>query len=177
MDNGFIKIRKAVLSDMKGIAKVHVESWKTTYANIIPAEYLNKLTYEGWEQIWINNIPNGVVYVAENNEGGIVGFSSGGKERSGKYNELNGELYAIYILKEYQGQGIGKALVKPILDEIKGMGLNSMLVLVLEDNISRLFYEALGGKKIDTIEVRIAGKKLSELVYGWEDIRNIPNIP
>ncbi|WP_423798094.1 N-acetyltransferase family protein [Neobacillus sp. SAB-20_R2A] len=173
MDNGFIKIRKADLTDTKGIAKVHVDSWKTTYANIVPDEYLNNLTYESREQIWINNIPNGGVYVAENNEGKIVGFSSGGKERSGKYNGFDGELYAIYILKVYQGQGIGKALVKPIIDEIKGMGLNSMLVLVLKDNISRLFYEALGGKKIDAVEVLIAGKKLSELVYGWENIGEI----
>ncbi|MCM3216827.1 GNAT family N-acetyltransferase [Niallia taxi] len=111
--------------------------------------------------------------MAENREGEIVGFSSGGKERSGNYNEFEGELYAIYILKEHQSKGIGKALVKPIIDEIKEMGLNSMLVLVLKDNISRLFYEALGGKKIDTVEVEIAGKKLFELVYGWEDIRNI----
>lgn len=173
MDNGFIKIRKADLIDTKGIAKVHVESWKTTYANIVPDEYLNNLTYDSREQIWINNIPNGGVYVAENNEGEIVGFSSGGKERSGKYNGFDGELYAIYILKDYQGQGIGKALVKPIIDEIKEMGLNSMLVLVLKDNISRLFYESLGGKKIDTVEVQISGKKLYELVYGWEEIKNI----
>lgn len=48
-----------------------------------------------------------------------------------------------------------------------------MLVLVLEDNNSRYFYEVIGGKKIDTIEVGIAGKKLKELVYGWRDIRNI----
>jgi L-amino acid N-acyltransferase YncA len=173
MDNRVMKIRKAVITDAKGIAKVHVESWKTTYAKIVPDEYLNNLTYESREQIWINNISDGGVYVAENNEGEIVGFSSGGIERSGKYNGFNGELYAIYIFKNYQGQGIGTALVKPIIDEIKAMGLYSMLVLVLEDNISRLFYEALGGKKIDTVEVQITGKKLSELVYGWEDIRNI----
>lgn len=173
MGQNAIKIRKANLSDTKGIAKVHVESWKTTYANIVPDEYLNKLTYESREQIWINSIPNGGVYVAENNEGEIVGFSSGGKERSGDYDGFDGELYAIYILKEYQGQGIGRALVQPIMDELIGMGLNSMLVLVLRDNASCLFYEALGGKKIDEIEVQIAGKKLTEVVYGWENVKDV----
>ncbi|WP_226682933.1 GNAT family N-acetyltransferase [Sutcliffiella horikoshii] len=173
MGQNAIKIRKANLSDTKGIAKVHVESWKTTYANIVPDEYLNKLTYESREQIWINSIPNGGVYVAENNEGEIVGFSSGGKERSGDYDGFDGELYAIYILKEYQGQGIGRALVQPIMEELIGMGLNSMLVLVLRDNASCLFYEALGGKKIDEIEVQIAGKKLTEVVYGWENVKGV----
>ena len=173
MNDGNLNIRKAILSDAKVIAKVHVDCWKTTYKNIVSDEYLNNLTYESREQLWKNNIPNGGVYVAENKEGEIVGFSSGGIERSGNYNGFEGELYAIYILKEYQGKGIGKALVKPIIDKIKEMGLSSMLVLVLKDNISRLFYEALGGKKIATVEVDIAGEKLPELVYGWEDIRNI----
>ncbi|TCP24128.1 L-amino acid N-acyltransferase YncA [Scopulibacillus darangshiensis] len=173
MDSEIIKIRKAVLTDAKGIGKVHVDSWKTTYVNIVPDEYLNNLSYEKREELWLNNIAEGGVYIAENQNGEIVGFSSGGKERSGKYCGFDGELYAIYILKEYQGQGIGKALIKPIIVEIKEMGLNSMLVIVLKDNISRLFYEALGGKKLDEIYTEIAGKQLSEFVYAWEDINNI----
>ncbi|NYE07103.1 hypothetical protein F4694_003888 [Bacillus niacini] len=53
--------------------------------------------------------------------------------------------------------------MNPIIDEIKGIGLNSMLVFVMQENSSRLFYEALGGKKIDTVEAEIGGEKLSEL--------------
>lgn len=49
MDKNF-KIRKAVASDAKGIAKVHVYSWRTTYANIVPDEYLTNLSYENREQ-------------------------------------------------------------------------------------------------------------------------------
>ncbi|GAE36213.1 GNAT family N-acetyltransferase [Halalkalibacter akibai] len=171
MNKDSLKIRKAVIADAKGIGKVHVDSWKTTYENIVPAEFLSNLTYESREKVWINEIPKGGVYVAENSVGEIVGFSSGGKERSGKYKGFDGELYAIYILKKYQGKGIGKALVQPIINEITGMGLNSMLVLVLKDNSSRLFYEALGGKKLDEVEIKIAGKRLSEYVYGWRDVR------
>jgi L-amino acid N-acyltransferase YncA len=168
-----MNVREANIADANGIAKVHVDSWRTTYENIIPDEFLKNLSYERREQLWTNNIPKGNVFVAENDEGKIVGFSSGGKERSGKYKEYQGELSSIYILKEYQGQGIGKLLAKPVIKEIEKLGINTMLVLVLEDNNSRLFYEALGGKIIDKVEVEIAGKKLSELVYGWDNIRNI----
>ena len=165
-----MKIRAAELSDAGGIAKVHVDSWRTTYKNIIPEEFLENLSYQSREELWINIIPKGIVFVAENDEGQIVGFSSGGKERSGDYKEYQGELSSIYILKEFQGQGIGKALVKSVTKELGKSGMDTMLVFVLADNNSTLFYEAMGGKVIDKIEVEIAGKKLYELVYGWDTI-------
>lgn len=165
-----MKIRRATLPDAKGIAKVHVDSWRTTYAHIIPDEFLHNLSYERREQLWINIIPQGIVFVAENDERKIVGFADGGKERSGKYQYYDGELNAIYLLKEYQGQGIGTLLVKSVIHDLKQLGLKSLVVVVLEDNNSRLFYEELGGKCIDTLEVEFSGKKLKELVYGWDDI-------
>ncbi|MDR6125138.1 L-amino acid N-acyltransferase YncA [Bacillus sp. SLBN-46] len=168
-----MNIRKAVLSDAKGIAKVHVDSWRTTYANIIAEDYLNQLSYEKREKMWISGIPNGGVYVAENDEGTIVGFSSGGKERSGEYPGFSGELYAIYILQEYQGRGLGKALVKPIIKELQDQQIESMLVCVLEENNSRLFYEALGGKRIDSIKIEMGGEEFNELIYGWEQIGSL----
>ncbi|WML57692.1 GNAT family N-acetyltransferase [Neobacillus sp. PS2-9] len=168
-----MNIRKAVMSDAKGIAKVHVDSWRTTYANIIAEDFLKQLSYESREQLWISAIPNGGVYVAENDEGTIVGFSSGGNERSGEYPGFSGELYAIYILKEYQGRGLGKALVKPIIKELQDQQINSMLVCVLEDNNSRLFYEALGGKRIDSIKIEMGGEEFNELIYGWEQIGSL----
>nr|CDQ32556.1 hypothetical protein BN993_01973 [Virgibacillus halodenitrificans] len=36
-----MEIRKANLIDALGVAKVQVDSWKTTYKNIIPEAYLD----------------------------------------------------------------------------------------------------------------------------------------
>ena len=47
-----ILIRKAELEDAKGIAKVHVDSWRTTYKGIVPDTFLENLSYENREQIW-----------------------------------------------------------------------------------------------------------------------------
>jgi ribosomal protein S18 acetylase RimI-like enzyme len=168
-----MKIRKANSTDAKGVAKVQVNSWKTTYKNIVPDEYLKQMTYESRGQKWKDIISNQAVFVAETNEGEIVGFSNGGKERTGKYPNYKGELYAIYILEEYQRNGLGKLLLEPIIEDLKQKEIFSMTVLVLEKNNSRLFYESLGAKKIDTVEIEILDKKLNELVYGWKDIREI----
>jgi ribosomal protein S18 acetylase RimI-like enzyme len=166
-----MKIRKAKLEDAKGIAKVHVDSWRTTYETIFPSDFLNNLSYESRENLWNDAIPKGTIYVAENNEGFIVGFSTGGKERTGNYEGFEGELYAIYILKEYQGKGIGKALVQPVVEELLEAGIDSMTVVVLEENSACQFYEALGAKKLDSIEDEIAGKKVKECVYGWGNLK------
>lgn len=41
-----MQIRKATPSDAEGIARVHVESWKSTYINIVPEDFLKNLSYE-----------------------------------------------------------------------------------------------------------------------------------
>ncbi|WML44506.1 hypothetical protein [Neobacillus sp. PS3-40] len=64
-------------------------------------------------------------------------------------------------------------LLKPIIEDLVEEDIYSMLVLVLEENSSKLFYESLGAKKIESVETKIMGKKLKELVYGWEEIRGI----
>ncbi|CAM3162108.1 GNAT family N-acetyltransferase [Filibacter tadaridae] len=160
-------IRKATTEDAKGIANVHVNSWRTTYKGIVPDAFLESLSYEKREQIWLQGIKENHVYIAEDENGQVVGFSTGGKERTGNYEAYTGELYAIYLLEEYQSKGIGRLLVQSIVDDLKEKGLNSMLIWAMEENPACRFYEALGGKKIDTEEIEIAGKKLSEVAYGW----------
>ena len=39
-------IREATLDDVPGIARVHVDTWRTTYPGIVPAEHLAGLSYE-----------------------------------------------------------------------------------------------------------------------------------
>ena len=39
-------IREANLADAMAIAMVQVDSWRTTYAGIVPQEYLDALSYE-----------------------------------------------------------------------------------------------------------------------------------
>jgi GNAT superfamily N-acetyltransferase len=168
-----MKIRKAVTTDAKNVSKVQVDCWKTTYKNIVPDDYLSQMTYESREQKWKEIIIKSSVFVAENDEDKIVGFSNGGNERTGKYPTYMGELYAIYILKEYQRNGIGKLLLEPIIVELLQQDIFSMIVLVLEANSSRMFYETLGAKKIDTVKIEFLGKQLNEIVYGWDDIRKI----
>ena len=47
-----IHIRRAMKDDISAIAKVHVDSWKTTYKGIFANEILENITYEQREKQW-----------------------------------------------------------------------------------------------------------------------------
>ena len=130
--------RKAELQDAGSLAYVHVHSWRTTYRGIVSEDYLESLSIVEKEEKWIRILSDSHhTYVCESEEGEILGFVSFGKERTGEY---EGELYAIYLLKDHQGKGIGKALFEIARGELRNMGFNSMWIWVLKENPSKYFY-------------------------------------
>jgi len=167
-------IREANLNDVQAIARVHVDAWRTTYKGIIPESYLAKLSYQQRESAWRKTLENTTsssqfVYVAENNSGEIIGFANGGKERTGNCT-YKGELYAIYVLKAYQHQGIGCNLTLSVADKLSESGFNSMFVWVLADNPACGFYENIGGQKVDEQQIERGGVILKEIAYGWQNL-------
>lgn len=166
-------IREAMLTDARGIAKVHVDAWRSTYTGIIPIAHLDALSYEkGTEKIarwFVHPFPQLKIFVAEHATEGIVGFASGGLERD-QDPVYKGELFAIYILQRWQRGGIGRVLVKRIADHIASLRVSNMITWVLEANPSRLFYEKLGGALVRKKMIEIGGKSLEEIAFGWADI-------
>ncbi|KDE48559.1 GNAT family acetyltransferase [Geobacillus sp. CAMR12739] len=167
-------IRKATWVDALAIASVHVESWKTTYSGIVPDAYLETLSVGEKQPLWEKVLSQSghSVFVAEEN-GRVVGFISGGPNRAadGPIAKYDGELYAIYLLKEVQGKGLGRQLVQALTRDLAKKGIQSMAVWVLADNPSRGFYERLGGEKVAEERVEIGGKALWEWCYGWRDVQ------
>lgn|SRR5699024_9355916 len=165
-----MKIRLAQEKDAKAIAKVHVDSWRTTYEGVVDPDFLANMSYSEREENWSRIIPSNPPLVAENEDGEIIGFASSGPERSGEYPGYSSELYAIYICKEYQGKGLGKSLVSHTMDRLLEAGYESMIVIVLEENEARFFYEALGGQRLAEGELKIGERTHRELVYGWKSL-------
>jgi L-amino acid N-acyltransferase YncA len=163
-------IRKAKVEDAGAIAKVHVESWKTTYAGIVSDVFLASLNKEQRTQSWREQIlaANISILVAED-ETGIFGFAAGGEVRE-KLEEYDAELYAIYLLRERQRQGVGKTLSLTLASSLQTQGYTSMLVWVLEQNPSVSFYQRLGAVQIARKIINIGGADLQELAFGWQSL-------
>jgi len=171
-----VVIREANLADVGAIAKVHVDTWRTTYSKLIPADFLANLSYEKrakkWVEILSNPEPTNFTYLVENEIGEIVGFANGGRERTGD-RVYQGELYAIYILEQYQRQRLGHRLIHTIVDKLLQSGINSMIVWVLADNSACQFYESLGGQRVHQKQIEIGNVQLLEVAYGWTETLTI----
>ncbi len=169
-----IIIRNAENSDLTGIINVHVETWKTAYKGVVPDNYIQSFIIRTQHKTWQNQLKimmkDNNFFVAERDKDRIVGFAIGGLERSNHPN-YKGELMGIYILKEYQRQGIGKALTRKIIEELIKMEINNMLVWVLENNPYRAFYETLGGKIVDKKEHETL--RLPVVAYGYDDLKDL----
>lgn len=172
-----IRIRRAMPDDLVGMARVHVETWKTTYRGIVPDAHLDGLSVEsdiarGFGR-WLNEPKEGWTYlVATTPSGEIVGFAVGGPNREANA-EFTGELGAIYVLNTHQGRGVGRALVREIARHLQTIGHDSMFVWVLEQNPYRRFYEKLGGALARHRVATVAGIPLPEVGYGWKTLRGL----
>lgn len=166
-------IRKAEEKDIHGLAKVHLGSWLTTYRGIVPDAYLDNMKLESWIELWtrlLDPANETVTYVLENPDGGVSGFINGGKSRETEL-DIDAEVYALYLLKEAQGQGHGRGLMKRLTDYFQEEGYRSMLVWVLEDNPAVHFYKKMGGEFLMQDEIEIAGEPLQELCLEWRSLK------
>ncbi len=175
-EQNFAVIRKAVQGDAPAIARVHIDSWQTTYRGIVPDEHLAKLSYQDREDLWSRAVTDlaQFTYVAEA-AGRIVGFANGGKNR-GDESEYSGELYAVYLLQAHQQRGVGRQLTLAIAKELEKAGRCSMIVWVLRNNPACEFYKRLGGKPVASKLIIVGGASLEEVAYGWSDMGVLPGL-
>ena len=167
-----IVYREAKVEDIPQIARVHVESWRKSFAGIVPQAFLDQMSIEKRAQAFEERFFRDTFYkmfVAESLENGIVGFASFGAARDEK--PFDAELYAIYFLPEFQRKGIGGALFKACQREISANGLNSMYLVSLDVSPYRVFYEKMGGRIVGEGTHDLGGVAHKTVIYGWPGVR------
>jgi GNAT superfamily N-acetyltransferase len=162
-----------MVEDAPAIARVHVESWRTTYEGIFPDSLLDGLSVSDrtarWNEALAKPPARFVTLVACDDAATVVGFACGGSERTGQLG-CDGELQAMYLLAGVQRQGLGTLLIRRFARELQATGFQSMAVWVLERNPSKRFYEALGGRLITQQQIERGGESFVEIAYGWRDL-------
>lgn len=140
-------IRHATAEDADRIAAVHVGSWRSAYAGMIPAEVIGALDENARASFWSRHIGDDgwPVFVAEGHRE-IVGFASCIPCRDP---DLAGasvcELATIYLVERVGRRGIGTSLLERCVGDATHRGFDAMTLWVLEANVrARAFYASRG---------------------------------
>ncbi len=168
-------VRQATPADAPAIARVQVDTWRTAYRGIVADDFLAALSYEERARMWSRALSDAEggshTYVGQDADGQVVAFISRGRGQSDDP-EHEAELYAIYVLEEHQGEGLGRLLVRRLVEGLERAGMRSMLLWVFAENHSaRRFYERIGGQYVRTQEFELGGVTMQEVAYGWNDLR------
>lgn len=181
MDRGdTIAVRSARPGDAPAIAAVHRESWRTTYAGILPLDVIAAHAGRSGEATWrrriVDHHAGNSTLVAEIG-GRIVGFASCGDARH-LLEGIDAEIYALYVLQGCQRRGAGRALVSACARHFVRQGQFGFYLWVLKANRARLFYETLGGIEIGEKTERLGRlHSFVQVAYGWHDLTALVGVP
>lgn len=152
-------IRKNELNDQEQMAHIKVDGWKSAYDKIIAAKYLNSLDYEQQTRRYVESFEeykDRVLVAVKEDE--VLGYSC--------FDPKCGELVSLYVKPSEKGKGIGTQLFRETCKELIEQGKKVMVLWCLEENSNAIkFYEKLGGKKVETKQVKIGDETYKE--YGF----------
>lgn len=159
-----ITIKKMETDDeIRGKAYVHWQSWHEVYPGVVSQDYLDRFTLEKAEKMafsWGGD--HLIIAKAGDRVIGFVGYGDRGDEAP-----ETGEIFALYILSEYYGTGVGKQLMDAGLEQLKGYP--QICLWVLKENKRAIrFYEKCGfhpdgqemfSKNVEAPEIRMERDK------------------
>lgn len=140
-------IRPAAREEAEVLADLHVRTWQEAYAGLMPDDYLASLTRSQRLPMWqqLLDSPDRVAIFVADHDDKPIGFSCGGISNDEDAAPTTGEMWSIYLLREFWNKGIGKKLHDILVKELWKRGFEEASLWVLESNDrTRLWYERQG---------------------------------
>jgi len=140
---GANRIRAGAVDDAAAIARVRVDSWRATYAGIVPAPLLEAMNPAAFAERLVSRLdgPDHGVLVTEPPQGPIDGFAIAGECRDDDA-AGEGEVHAIYLAPASRGHGLGAPLLEAACSLLADRGFATVVLWVLTANApARRFYE------------------------------------
>ena len=162
MKNGII-IRKAEKEDVRQIAEICVEDWKTAYRGIIDSDFLNSLSVDKRYEIEINRYQYFTVAADADKILGYAWLQTTEEETA------DCEIVALYVRYLYRKTGIGKLLLQHAVSYFREIGKKRMIVWCLKENDeARRFYEKTGGREFLTGSHQWGSKEYEMISYLYD---------
>ena len=162
-----MKIRRAKQSDLQDIAAIHIESWKDSYSDDLPSEFLagqiDRDLKRHWNEIQIQN--EDIVLVAEENS--LVGFVAVWCRPIPFIDNL-------HVRPFQRSKKIGSGLMKAAAKELIKKEHNTAYLWVFDSNRKAIrFYERLGGIQKEQSMKNVFGYDVLSRKIEWDDLTTI----
>jgi len=171
-----IKIRKANVDDAYGITKVNVYTWYSTYQWLMPLKVLQtriEFMDERADKLRETLKENDKFLVAEDEESNeIIWMLSYWESRNEQYKE-SWEIYAFYVLKDYQKQKIWKWLFVEAVNQLINLWYTSMIINVLVWNPAINFYKKYGWVEVWEKTDPCGKIMITEKIMYYENLKKI----
>lgn len=145
------------VEDLPRLSALAGEIWRTSYPGIISVdqiEYMLTMMYD--VDVMRRDIEDGIRYdVAAVDDGQWIGFAA-----YGPTTPTTGEikLHKLYLRKEYQGAGLGHAMLQHVMSEAAAAGYNRITLNVNKGNVKAIrAYERTGFTVDASVVVDIGG--------------------
>lgn len=124
--------------EIEGKSRVHWQTWREAYDEILPVDFQEKMTLDKC-RFFSQKYPENTLIALDDAK--VVSFVSYGDFRDSA--TIAGEIFALYVLKDYYGKGVGRQLIQAAFAALDGY--QEIILWVLEDNKRAIaFYEKMG---------------------------------
>jgi len=167
-----VTTRAARREDAGALGEVHVTTWRSAYAGLLPQALLDGLSAQASAARWRGLLPCSpplVCLVAVDRTDQPTGFAFAGPHRDDA-GPGTAELYSLYVHPDHDGAGAGTALLERTRHQLQAAGFTQARLWVLTTNHhARGFYErrgwtAGGRSRVETRE----GAELHETQLAWD---------
>ncbi|MFN4085676.1 MAG: GNAT family N-acetyltransferase [Spirosomataceae bacterium] len=159
-----MKIIPATSDDWAVIRDLAHAIWPSTYQDVIPADQIDYMLHRGYSEDAIQQqVEEGHRFYLVLQSQEPIGFFS--------WQPITTEqakLQKLYVLPASQGKGTGTKLLEKVKELTRQEGYKQLILNVNRSNPAVGFYEKVGGKRLEEVDIPYGPYVLNDYVYGWE---------
>lgn len=161
--------RRAAVADIGAIARIHVAGWQNNYRGLMPDELLDSRTFAFRKNMWAKLLAETkrTTLVAVESGNVVCGFASA-FFLDEPHDGFDCFLQMLYVDETLKRGGLGRALLGATAREMLAAGRRAMALRTLRLNPSRGFYEHLGARLLQRLDVDES--PLDDVAYGFDEL-------
>ncbi len=138
-------LRRAEARDAPALAALHVAVWRATYRDLAPTAAQAALDLPHRLRQWTATLASPAGTMLAVSGGQVVGLVSHGAPTHPVFGAA-GEVRHLYVAPDWQGRGVGRALLAQARQALAQAGFPATALAVVAGNApARAFYRAMGG--------------------------------